>query len=94
MKQFPLYFYICLMAFIFACSVGLNWALSYQELVSQGSHGTFNAWRPAIGIAILGSALILNFVCFAIQIQKSTKKQNSGRAGNAVDLPTPTSSAT
>jgi len=31
MKKFPLYFYLCLAMFILACSIGLNFALSFLD---------------------------------------------------------------
>ncbi len=73
MKPYPIYFYACLIAYLMACLLGLKWAVSYQELVTQDAVATFSAWRPGIGIAILFVAATLNFTFMALQVQSRPK---------------------
>ena len=73
MKRYPAYFYVCLIAYLSACLLGLKWAISYQELVTREMIGNFSAWRPGIGIAILFIATTLNFAFMALQVQSRPK---------------------
>jgi hypothetical protein len=73
MKRYPIYFYACWIAYLSACLLGLQWAISYQELVTRDMVGNFSTWRPAIGIAILFVAATLNFTFMALQVQSRPK---------------------
>ena len=63
MKRLPRYFYLCLVTMILASSVGLNWALSYGDLTSL--HLTWSTIKPTLGIMLLFTSLILNWIGYA-----------------------------
>ena len=70
MKPSPPYFRLCLFAFVVACCVGINFALSYLNFVT--AHG-WPAWRPGVGIALLFASMLLSFIGYAKCVQREVK---------------------
>ena len=71
MKTYPRYFLLCLMTFIVASSVGLNFVLSRWDPATA----SWATAKPVIGGLIIFAALILNFIGYSRLIGK-------GIAGN------------
>ena len=67
MKSNNTYLRICQFFFVVACCFGSNFALSYLQFVHDGS---WAAWRPGIGIALLFTSMVLSFVGYARVAQR------------------------
>jgi hypothetical protein len=66
MKTYPRYFLLCLMMFIVASSVGLNFVLSIWDPTTA----SWATAKPVIGALIIFAALILNFIGYSRLIGK------------------------
>jgi hypothetical protein len=66
MKTYPRYFLLCLMMFIVASSVGLNFVLSIWDPATA----SWETGKPVIGGLIIFAALILNFIGYSRLIGK------------------------
>ncbi|RFC49859.1 MAG: hypothetical protein DVB22_002380 [Verrucomicrobia bacterium] len=66
MKTYPRYFLLCLMMFIVASSVGLNFVLSRWDPATA----SWATAKPVIGALIIFAALILNFIGYSRLIGK------------------------
>ena len=89
MNPYPRFFSLCLAMFLLACSVGINFALSFLDHADPHAP----AWshvKPVIGILVMLAALILNFVGYAriIQNRKTSAPEESG-ASDSVALHSP-----
>ncbi len=71
MNSNTIYLRICQFFFVLACCVGGKFALSYLDFVHDGG---WAAWRPAIGIALLFTSMVLSFVGYARVAQRSSSR--------------------
>jgi hypothetical protein len=72
MKPSGAYFRLCHIAFMVACSLGSSFAWSYVNVVPPHDWGT---WRPAIGIALLTTSLLLSFFGYARCFHDDSSRQ-------------------